>query len=126
MGTKKGEARKLGRNDPCRCGSGKKYKHCCWQKDQDALAEAAGDRRSAELQRQLNPIENPEDDVALRTRNSYNRQMNRGELFWAALQQGGKALPNMPPDIVTAPFEKTDAFSVPPDPKAKPRSKKKK
>ena len=21
--------RKIGRNDPCRCGSGKKYKHCC-------------------------------------------------------------------------------------------------
>jgi uncharacterized protein YecA (UPF0149 family) len=20
---------KIGRNDPCRCGSGKKYKHCC-------------------------------------------------------------------------------------------------
>jgi len=22
-------ARKIGRNDPCECGSGKKYKHCC-------------------------------------------------------------------------------------------------
>lgn len=26
---------KLGRNDPCHCGSGKKYKSCCMQKDQD-------------------------------------------------------------------------------------------
>jgi preprotein translocase subunit SecA len=25
--------RKLGRNDPCHCGSGKKYKKCCWDKD---------------------------------------------------------------------------------------------
>ncbi len=24
---------KVGRNDPCPCGSGKKYKHCCWDKD---------------------------------------------------------------------------------------------
>ncbi|MBO5395224.1 MAG: preprotein translocase subunit SecA [Clostridia bacterium] len=24
---------KLGRNDPCHCGSGKKYKNCCWAKD---------------------------------------------------------------------------------------------
>ncbi|MBD3372890.1 MAG: preprotein translocase subunit SecA [Candidatus Coatesbacteria bacterium] len=24
---------KLGRNDPCPCGSGKKYKKCCWDKD---------------------------------------------------------------------------------------------
>lgn len=25
---------KIGRNDPCPCGSGKKYKHCCMKKDQ--------------------------------------------------------------------------------------------
>ena len=24
---------KAGRNDPCPCGSGKKYKNCCWDKD---------------------------------------------------------------------------------------------
>jgi SEC-C motif-containing protein len=24
---------KTGRNDPCPCGSGKKYKHCCYAKD---------------------------------------------------------------------------------------------
>lgn len=27
---------KVGRNDPCPCGSGKKYKKCCWSKDQKA------------------------------------------------------------------------------------------
>ena len=27
---------KIGRNDPCHCGSGKKYKKCCMQKDQEA------------------------------------------------------------------------------------------
>jgi len=27
------EAPKVGRNEPCPCGSGKKYKHCCWDKD---------------------------------------------------------------------------------------------
>jgi len=26
----------LGRNDPCHCGSGKKYKKCCIEKDQTA------------------------------------------------------------------------------------------
>jgi preprotein translocase subunit SecA len=30
------KAPKLGRNDPCHCGSGKKYKQCCLEKDQDA------------------------------------------------------------------------------------------
>ena len=27
--TYKREEKKLGRNDPCHCGSGKKYKRCC-------------------------------------------------------------------------------------------------
>jgi hypothetical protein len=30
----------LGRNDPCHCGSGKKYKQCCLQKDEDAARAA--------------------------------------------------------------------------------------
>ncbi|MGD9570199.1 MAG: YecA family protein [Sedimentibacter sp.] len=28
-------APKLGRNDPCYCGSGKKYKNCCMKKDEE-------------------------------------------------------------------------------------------
>ncbi len=28
-----------GRNDPCHCGSGKKYKHCCLSKDEAAARE---------------------------------------------------------------------------------------
>lgn len=29
-----------GRNDPCHCGSGRKYKHCCLAKDEASAAEA--------------------------------------------------------------------------------------
>ena len=32
--------KRVGRNDPCPCGSGKKYKNCCMRKDM-AAAEAA-------------------------------------------------------------------------------------
>jgi tetratricopeptide (TPR) repeat protein len=32
---------KIGRNDPCPCGSGKKYKHCCLEKDQKAERASA-------------------------------------------------------------------------------------
>ena len=45
-----------GRNDPCPCGSGKKYKRCCRERDEAALlaARAAGEAeqraRAAELQ----------------------------------------------------------------------------
>ena len=36
---------KAGRNDPCPCGSGKKYKHCCMDKDRAAeLAPAVRQR----------------------------------------------------------------------------------
>ena len=36
---------KLGRNDPCHCGSGRKYKRCCFEKDRERLqfsSEVAG------------------------------------------------------------------------------------
>ena len=32
IGRKKREGPKIGRNDPCPCGSGKKYKQCCMRK----------------------------------------------------------------------------------------------
>ena len=31
---------KIGRNDPCPCGSGQKYKRCCLPRDEAAAAEA--------------------------------------------------------------------------------------
>ena len=37
---------KLGRNDPCHCGSGKKYKYCHYEADRAAEAEAL--RKAAE------------------------------------------------------------------------------
>ena len=50
---------KIGRNTPCPCGSGHKYKHCCLAKDQDAesaaLAQAAADRLAAALHRDPAP-----------------------------------------------------------------------
>jgi hypothetical protein len=37
----------LGRNDPCHCGSGKKYKQCCLAKDEEK-ARAARAKAAAE------------------------------------------------------------------------------
>ena len=31
---------KIGRNQPCPCGSGKKYKYCCWHRDRAAHVRA--------------------------------------------------------------------------------------
>lgn len=33
-----------GRNEPCRCGSGRKYKRCCWDSDQFPTARARDER----------------------------------------------------------------------------------
>jgi tetratricopeptide (TPR) repeat protein len=42
---------KAGRNDPCPCGSGKKYKHCCLEKDRTAeLAPAIAQRIALQAQ----------------------------------------------------------------------------
>lgn len=53
---------KLGRNDPCHCGSGKKYKKCCYAKDQELLRDAsqyAGTTRS-ELKRSPSLVDDPD------------------------------------------------------------------
>ena len=31
--------KRLGRNDKCKCGSGKKYKQCCLEKDEQKLKD---------------------------------------------------------------------------------------
>ena len=37
----------LGRNDACHCGSGRKYKHCCLDKDEAAARAARADAEAA-------------------------------------------------------------------------------
>jgi SEC-C motif len=49
----------LGRNDTCHCGSGRKYKHCCLDKD-EALAQAARAKAESEA-----PVEAPADEPAV-------------------------------------------------------------
>ena len=52
---------KIGRNDPCPCGSGRKYKHCCLTKAKaqtlaHALEDAAVWAESEELNRASNSV----------------------------------------------------------------------
>ncbi|HSL21788.1 MAG TPA: SEC-C metal-binding domain-containing protein [Vicinamibacterales bacterium] len=43
-----------GRNEPCHCGSGRKYKHCCLAKDEAAAAAA---RAKASTEAAAQPID---------------------------------------------------------------------
>lgn len=45
----------LGRNDPCHCGSGRKYKHCCLDKDEAAARAAAAQSTEAPAANAENP-----------------------------------------------------------------------
>jgi hypothetical protein len=42
---------KLGRNDPCHCGSGKKYKQCCLAKD-EAKERKAREKAAAKAEKE--------------------------------------------------------------------------
>jgi hypothetical protein len=59
---------KLGRNDPCHCGSGRKYKKCCYLKDQALLQDAspyAGTTRR-ELKSKPGLVDDPDVVYAMR------------------------------------------------------------
>ena len=43
---------KIGRNDPCPCGSGQKYKRCCLPRDDAAAVARAAAERAAALARE--------------------------------------------------------------------------
>jgi tetratricopeptide (TPR) repeat protein len=47
---------KTGRNDPCPCGSGKKYKQCCLARDEAAAATARAAQAAAALARTRRPV----------------------------------------------------------------------
>jgi len=49
-----------GRNEPCHCGSGKKYKHCCLAKDETAERE----KLAAEVSQPSEPSEPSEPSKA--------------------------------------------------------------
>jgi hypothetical protein len=53
--------RRPGRNEPCHCGSGKKYKHCCLAADEEADLAALAKQANA-----APPPPPPEDEPAHR------------------------------------------------------------
>jgi hypothetical protein len=66
---------KVGRNDPCPCGSGKKYKNCCLKKDRaQHLRESAWHRQEQATAEKL---------LAFAQRPAFQRQLSVAfDLFW--------------------------------------------
>jgi tetratricopeptide (TPR) repeat protein len=85
---------KVGRNDPCPCGSGKKHKHCCGQLARPAAAAAV----PAELRELFRLVEAGELAEAEARTQSLLETQSRSGLLWkvlsvARLRQGKDALP---------------------------------
>jgi hypothetical protein len=57
-----------GRNDPCPCGSGKKYKKCCLPKDRAARIQALEARETPELPETAAPLDYYEPESNSQTR----------------------------------------------------------
>jgi hypothetical protein len=54
------EKKTLGRNDPCHCGSGKKYKACHLSKDEDVAREARAKEQATQAAAAPAPAEDTE------------------------------------------------------------------
>ncbi|MEO8499718.1 MAG: SEC-C metal-binding domain-containing protein [Vicinamibacteria bacterium] len=70
-----------GRNDPCHCGSGKKYKQCHLEKDEQAARDARA-TATAEAEKNAPPAETPKEDekpaVKSHDKPNFHEQRGRG------------------------------------------------
>lgn len=74
---------KIGRNDPCHCGSGRKYKRCCADKDQE-LSRAQREAGNARLRE-----EDAKMDAALTAHlDEYHRYMDASGSVAALIHAG--------------------------------------
>ena len=73
---------KAGRNDPCPCGSGKKYKKCCLMKDEaEARAQLHAARNKVEPAAGLSMVDDDfDDDVIMDASNAVVDLVHAGKL----------------------------------------------
>lgn len=75
---------KVGRNDPCSCGSGKKFKNCCFLKQQQKKSGLGGRKFTAKvLSGKPKGLSQEECQVSVKPPVDYNMLMERS--FGAAL-----------------------------------------
>jgi hypothetical protein len=63
-----------GRNEPCHCGSGRKYKQCCLEKDN---AEASAARKAAEAVEQSSAVSETPDAATVKAVRLSERQSHQ-------------------------------------------------
>ncbi len=88
---------KIGRNDPCPCGSGQKYKRCCLPKHEAAAAERAAAAAAQAAARLVPPVFDWEDDGLDEASNRVVDLVHAGRLDEA--EQAARELLTRYPDV---------------------------
>jgi hypothetical protein len=83
-----------GRNDPCPCGSGRKYKQCCLQKDETAAREARAKVAETAAPAPEGETETASAAAAAKTQQPGGGSRHATQQPWKA--QGGKATRSLP------------------------------
>lgn len=83
---------RVGRNDPCPCGSGRKYKHCCLRKDEERARGGSGTATASAGRGSLDPEEMLMDQAGVSSREELQRLMREFEAYCESL-----------PDDISAP-----------------------
>ncbi|MHB1560779.1 MAG: YecA family protein [Isosphaeraceae bacterium] len=91
---------KAGRNDPCPCGSGKKYKKCCLSRDQEAVAKEVAAREAAAREAATKP---PPSSLIVPARPVASPMPHQAEPAWPTVPAGAEQAPAPapPPDPIT-------------------------
>jgi len=99
---------KIGRNDPCPCGSGKKYKHCCFDSASGAKPEWEQDDPVLALRRAMQQESFETIDDAQRFVQQFQMKQNS-----APLEDFLGLNPAQMHDVLYNPFESPDVLSFP-------------
>ena len=92
---------KPGRNDPCSCGSGKKYKHCCLRNEPGSNSEGLGVAQSVADELAAVAAERPFE--SLEELNAFTAQLMNERNRWATAEFSGLS-PEQMSDLLYKPF----------------------
>ncbi len=75
------KTQRIGRNDPCPCGSGKKFKHCCLGKENSTASNHGAASMSEALRQVLGSRQFSSMEEAQAFLNQITQQQNRQALW---------------------------------------------
>jgi hypothetical protein len=89
------EKKELGRNDPCHCGSGKKYKACHLAQDETAAREARAKEQAKQAEAEPAPAEGTEaaEGAAERPHDHDRKPRHATTQPWKKTGQDARAVP---------------------------------